>query len=412
MINNFTFEQLKKIEKEYGEAFYLLDSGVFEKNYMDLINEFRGIYPKSNIAYSYKTNYIPKLCKIVDKLGGYAEVVSDMEYELAKKIGVKDKDIYFNGPYKRNWAVERLLIDGGIVNVDSIDDWNQIKDIALKNNNSKLNIGLRCNFDINDGTISRFGIDVDSPDFSVFLSELNEIKNVSLVGLHIHFASRSIETWPNRVNGIIDIYNNFFKNYNIKFISLGGGLFGRMPIEMRKQFSSEIPTFNQYAKIAATAFANNFSTYNEINKPELLLEPGTALAGDSMRFVSKVVSIKEVQKKLIATLTGSIYNINPTLNKINPPINIISGNNKKITGNIDFAGFTCIESDYLYRGYVGDISKGDYVIFSNVGSYSIVLKPPFILPNYSVIDVSNIDNIELIKEKELFEDVFKTYIWN
>lgn len=412
MAKKLTYEQIRKIEKKYGEAFYILDSDVFEKNYTDLMDEFRRIYPKSNIAYSYKTNYIPQLCKIVDKLGGYAEVVSDMEYQIAKKIGVEDKDIYFNGPYKRNWAVRKLLLDGGIVNVDSIDDWNQIKTIASENRNKLLTIGLRCNFDIKDGTISRFGIDVLSDDFKLFLKELELEKNIKLIGLHIHFASRGIETWPNRVNGIIEIYNKFFKEYSIKFISLGGGLYGRMPEEMKKQFTSTIPTFKDYANIAARIFSENFLEYNEEDKPELLLEPGTALAGDSMRFVGKVVSIKDVQNKFIATLTGSMYNINPTLNKINPPIEIIRSNNETIIGEFDFAGFTCIESDYLYRNYKGEISRGDYVIFSNVGSYSIVLKPPFILPNYAVIDLKDIENIELIKTKEDFEDVFKTYNFN
>src|SRR5690554_1975385 len=113
-----TKEKLIQLNEEHGNSYYILDSDVFIKNYNDLMKEFNSIYNKTNIAYSYKTNYIPKLCKIVDDFGGYAEVVSDMEYQLAKRIGVKDKDIYFNGPYKRYWAVERLLLDGGIVNVD------------------------------------------------------------------------------------------------------------------------------------------------------------------------------------------------------------------------------------------------------------------------------------------------------
>ena len=70
------------LQKKYGEAFYILDSSQFEKNYLELKNAFSEIYSNFNIAYSYKTNYTPKLCKIVNELGGYAEIVSDMEYEI------------------------------------------------------------------------------------------------------------------------------------------------------------------------------------------------------------------------------------------------------------------------------------------------------------------------------------------
>jgi len=39
-----------------------------------------------------------------------------------------------------------------------------------------------------------------------------------------------------------------------------------------------------------------------------------------MKFACKVESIKNIRGKDIATVLGSIYNINPTLNKKNPPV--------------------------------------------------------------------------------------------
>ena len=49
------------------------------------------------------------------------------------------------------------------------------------------------------------------------------------------------------------------------------------------------------------------------------------------------------------------------------------------------------------------------VVFGNVGSYSVVLKPPFILPNFPIIDITNTQEIKLIKEQESFDDIFQTY---
>ena len=67
-----TSEQMKKLKSQVGVSFYLLDSKQFRENFIELKNTFSDIYPHFNIAYSYKTNYIPKLCKIVKELGGYA----------------------------------------------------------------------------------------------------------------------------------------------------------------------------------------------------------------------------------------------------------------------------------------------------------------------------------------------------
>lgn len=406
-----TKEKLIQLNEEHGNSYYILDSDVFIKNYNDLMKEFNSIYNKTNIAYSYKTNYIPKLCKIVDDFGGYAEVVSDMEYQLAKRIGVKDKDIYFNGPYKRYWAVERLLLDGGIVNVDSLEDYKKVEKVAKENPNTNIKVGIRLNYDVGDGTLSRFGFDVEDSDFQLLLTELKKHKNIHVIGLHVHFAARALKYWPARAQGVIDIYDKYFKNTNIQFISLGGGLYGRMHESLKKQFSSEIPTFKEYAEASATIFNDYFNDYSYEDKPELLLEPGSALAGDSMRFISKVESIKNVRGNFIATLSGSMYNINPTLNKMNPPLEVfLNKDSEMIESKFDFAGFTCIESDYMYRGYEGKLSNGSYIVFSNVGSYSIVLKPPFILPNYPVIDITG-KKVEIIKVGETFEDVFKTYIF-
>lgn len=67
--------------------YYIFYADELIKNYHNLESAFRSIYPEYHIAYSFKTNYTPAVCKIVKELGGYAEVVSDMEYTLARKTG-------------------------------------------------------------------------------------------------------------------------------------------------------------------------------------------------------------------------------------------------------------------------------------------------------------------------------------
>lgn len=410
---NLTSEILERISDIYGESFYILDSKQFEKNFEELQKAFRDIYPNSHIAYSYKTNYTPKLCKLVDRLGGYAEVVSDMEYKIALKAGVARNKIVFNGPYKNADAVEELLLGGGTVNIDSDYELELIKGIAGRNPEKTIAVGLRCNFDIHDGVTSRFGYDVSGEAFTNAVEVINKTNNLRLKGLHCHFATRSVETWPARAEGMLELVSKIFAEPP-EYICLGGGLFGKMAESLKAQFSSRIPSYEEYAQAAATKLRDFYMDTEESKKPKLFIEPGSALVGDAMKFAAKVVNIKDVRGKKIATLAGSIYNINPTLNTKNPPIAVYhhenSANRQEAYVDIDFGGYTCIESDYLYRGFSGSLAVGDHVVFDNVGSYSVVLKPPFILPNFAMVDYDDeTGSIELIKRRETFEDIFKTF---
>ena len=190
MSGELTRSKLNELVSEYGAAFYLLDSDVFEANYIKLSDAFKSYYKEFNIAYSCKTNYIPKLVKIVDRLGGYAEVVSDMEMQIALKSGVEYKRIIWNGPIKNSSKVEELLLNGGTVNIDSIYELEGIKKIAEKHNDKQINIGIRCNYDVGDGVLSRFGIDVESEDFNAAIKLSSQVSNIHINGLHVHYAKR------------------------------------------------------------------------------------------------------------------------------------------------------------------------------------------------------------------------------
>lgn len=391
---------IKELKQQFGDAFYVLDSARFKNNYKGLKEAFSSLYSNFNIAYSYKTNYIPKLCKIVNSFGGYAEVVSDMEMELALKVGVNPQKIIWNGPIKDPVRAKELLLAGGVVNIDSIDEMNEVERIA-SSNNKIINIGIRCNFDVGDGVVSRFGFDVEGPDFPQAISFALKTKNVRLCNLQCHFAKRQINFWPARVKGMIKIIDDI--GFVPNRIDLGGALFGKMANSLKRQFNTEIPTYSEYANTIVPIFVDRFGKFG----PELVIEPGTAVVGDCMQFVCTVKSIKNIRGKNFATVFGSQKNISMT--GVNPPIRVIhTGENQKKFDDIDFTGYTCIENDVIYKNYSGDLAVGDTLVIGNCGSYSLVMKPPFILPNFPVIDISE-EKIEVIKRAENFQDVFQTY---
>lgn len=393
---------IKDLRNEYGDAFYLLDSEQFKKNYLELKNAFSEIYSNFNIAYSYKTNYTPKLCKIVNELGGYAEVVSEMEAELAIKCGVKSENIIWNGPIKNPEKLKEYLHMGVNVNIDSIGEAEYIQKLA-DDTDKTLNVGIRCNYDVKDGVLSRFGFDIDSEEFKKVLDIVTCTKNIHFVNFQCHFAKRQVEYWPERAKGMIALLDKI--EIIPERIDIGGGIFGKMPDCLKEQFSSEIPGYEEYAKAAATVFAEFFN--DKKIKPELIIEPGSALVGDCMKFVGTVKSIKNVRGKYIASVLGSQKNISMT--GVNPPMEVIHmGKTLKDYKNLDIVGFTCIEGDVLYKNYNGRIALDDVIVISNCGSYSLVMKPPFILPNFPVLNICG-EKVEVIKRAETFEDIFHTF---
>ena len=394
---------IKRLQAEYGEAFYLLDSAQFRKNFAELKAAFNDIYPNWNIAYSYKTNYTPKLCKIVNELGGYAEVVSEMELEIAKRVGCKMDRVIWNGPIKNVPIMEQFLLDGGTINIDCIEELEQIKDIHNRHEDKLINVGIRCNYEVNDGVVSRFGFDIDGEDFMEAVKFVTTTKNVKLINFQCHFAKRQIAYWPARAKGMVDLIDRL--GIIPERIDIGGGLFGKMADSLKAQFSCEIPDYEAYAKAAAQVFADYFKD-KEV-KPELLIEPGSAVVGDCMKFIGTVKTIKNVRGKWMAHVLGSQKNISMT--GINPPIEVVAmGGEQKEYKDLDFLGFTCIEGDVLYHNYTGKLAHQDVIVISNCGSYSLVMKPPFILPNFPVLDISE-GKTEVIKRAENFDDLFHTF---
>jgi diaminopimelate decarboxylase len=406
---------LDHVAASQGPSFYLLDGPRFQDNFTRLTQAFRIHYPETTIAYSYKTNYVPRYCKLVSQLGGYAEVVSSMEMMLALKLGVSAAKVFFNGPFKEHEHVLSLLQEGGTVNVDSWDELQRIARSADQHGGVPFKLGLRCNFEVQDGVISRFGFDTESQVFLDAVALIDAHPNLQLAGLHCHYATRSLECWKNRTEGMIAVIDRHFRHRlaDLTHVSLGGGMYGHMPDDLKAQFPVDIPDFEEYAAAAALPFANYVNKMGRIKRPTLIIEPGTALVADAMKYVCQVNSIKQVGDRTIASLTGSSYNINPNPNRKNVPIECFlspdSNNRIEVVGAY-LSGYTCIEGDYLYKGFTGSLAEGDFIVFDDVGSYSIVMKPPFILPNVAVIEpLLDGESYHVIKRPETFEDIFSTY---
>ena len=403
-------EELKNIN---SEAVYISKPEIFETEYDLLINSFRRYYDNVNIAYSFKTNYIPDFLNIVKNKKGYAEVVSVMELELALRVGFLPKNIFFNGPFKHKKETQDFLSLGVLVNLDSYDEFKWIEKFA---NESKIKcrIGIRLNFNLSENP-SRFGISVNDKSIQEIITKSNSNKYLSFESLHYHYAPRKLSIWKACAKEFVSFLDNLDLTVisKLKFISLGGGMFSRMDNYIQKQLPFDIPDFDEYANNSVKYLVDYFNSKPDLSvTPEILIEPGTALASKALDFAVQVVSIKNINGEFYINTSGSKYNMNPSPNRINSPVEVYNSDIKNAihVKKAKLSGYTCIESDIIHDDFSGDVAKGDTIIFKEVGAYSVVMKPPFILPDVAIIQFNKITNCyDLIRVKQTFNDVFHNF---
>ena len=124
MNTSSVFEEVEDIEKlieAHGSPLYLLSEKKLREKYREFKRNFTQDGIKTIIGYSYKTNYLPAVCSILKEEGAYAEVVSDMEYKLARSLDVPGAEIIFNGCYKTKSELSKAVSEGALINIDNFD---------------------------------------------------------------------------------------------------------------------------------------------------------------------------------------------------------------------------------------------------------------------------------------------------
>lgn len=393
--------------KQYGSPLYVFDDKGFVENYNHLCDAFRKIYPNYIPGYSYKTNYTPHICKLVKQLGGYAEVVSDMELWVARQCGYENCRIIYNGPCKGEMLEEHLL-NGGILNIDNEDESKRVVALAKQHPEKTFKVNIRITARIDIGFVSRFGIEDGSEQAERVVSLLKDQDNVKLVGLHMHISrARYLSAWQERIDQILEAADRYIDGVP-EFIDLGSGMFAEMEGYLKEQFTIDVPTYEEYAGVVAGSIAKHYA--NSEKKPLLVTEPGTTVVSRYLSLITTITGIKEIAGRNIAVCDSDIHEAGETAMMMKVPYTLFAvGKGEQSRTPIDITGFTCLEQDTLFKDFPEGLKVGDVIEFRNVGGYSVVYKPPFIQPCCAMVAIKEDGSIEEIKRKETFEDIFKTY---
>lgn len=404
---------MEELFSQFESSLYLLNGHLFVRNLRDFRKAFESNYSNVKIGYSFKTNYVPALCNLARQQGTLAEVVSGMEYKLALKTGFKGESIIFNGPLKEKDELIEAFENNSLIHFDSYEEIKILKEYLKNNPDKNVRCALRCNFDIREDHISRFGFDAQKREAAGIYNELFKLKGCNPIGIHCHFSTRhrSLESYRIRTLRPIQLAKKIFKDHKLHYIDIGGGFFGDMPESIKTLFPYDVPSFTEYGTEIGLMMREHFPEEDVT----LILEPGTSVVANTMCFICKVASIKTIRSRTIVTLTGGLHNVRPTGTKEDIPFRVIKKSSEKnLVKQAQIGGYTCMETDIISESYSGDISVGDYLLFDNMGAYNIVFKPPFIkeAPPIIMFDKQNDDlKFKLVRKRETLDDIFSSYIF-
>jgi diaminopimelate decarboxylase len=145
-----------------------------------------------------------------------------------------------------------------------------------------------------------------------------------------------------------------------------------------------------------------------------MIEPGTALVADTGFYYCRVISIKDLPSHSLVFVAGSAQCIGSIGSSLSyraraQPTDSESRRERKLIG-AKVVGYTCIERDVLNHNFNGRVAVGDYLCFTNVGSYSVVMKPQFIQLAPPVYLLRSNGDISTLRRAETLSDLTTTYL--
>ena len=390
--------KVQDIAKKFGTPIYCYSYKQLKENIKNFKKNFKSFSPL--ICFAIKSNTNVNLIREIRKFGLGADVVSLGELMIALKAGIDPKKIVFSGVGKTSneisYAVDKKVL---LINAESKSEINEIERIA-KSKNKIVNIGIRLNPNTDAKTLkqistgkkeNKFGVDEKTFFDLVNYSKLS--KNINLKCLSVHIGSQILDHRP--FEKMLKVIDRIIKksNYKFEFIDLGGG----MGISYEK--SNKKLNYKKY-NVAIKKFLKN-------HKSKIIFEPGRSIVGNIGSLVSKVIYIKENDKKNFIILDAAMNDfMRPALyGAIHRTLPVIKINqtSKKV---YEFVGPICESTDkFTTLKKFQKLKEKDLVVMCDVGAYGMSLSSNYnVRPKPAEILIKG-SKVNIIKKRQKLEDL-------
>ena len=390
--------EVQDVAKKYGTPTYCYSYKKLKENISNFKKNFKSFSPM--ICFAIKSNTNVNLIKEIRKLNLGADVVSIGELMTALKAGINPKKIIFSGVGKTSaeikYAIEKKIL---LINAESESEINEIERIA-KSKKQIVNIGIRLNPNTDAKTLkqistgkkeNKFG--VDEKMFFELVKYTDVSKNIKLKCLSVHIGSQILDHKP--YEKMLNIVDKIIKKskHNFEFIDLGGG----MGISYEK--SNKKLNYQKY-NIAINKFLKN-------HKSKIIFEPGRSIVGNIGSLISKVIYIKENDKKDFIILDAAMNDLmRPALYGANhKTLPVIKTNqiSKKI---YEFVGPICESTDkFTTLKKFQKLKEKDLIIMCDTGACGMSLSSNYDLRPKAAEVLIKGSKINIIKKRQKLKDL-------
>ena len=398
---------VSELVEKFGSPLFVFSETALRQKYKAYYNAFSTRYPNITFGWSYKTNYLPAICSVLHQEGAIAEVVSEMEYDKARSLGIPGNKIIYNGPYKNLNALEKAVKENAMINIDHFDEIYDLEKIADKLN-KKIKIGMRLNMDTGIyPQWSRFGLNLDSGQALDAVKRIASKGKLVITGLHCHIGTFILD--PNAYAIEIEKMVQFgyeledkFK-MKIEYYDIGGGFPSKSKLKGTYQEPGIMnPSIDEYAESITTSLFRNLRNGD---LPKLFLETGRGIIDEAGYLIATIITSKRLPDGRKAYLADAGVNLLYTAFWYKYTLELdrqVDGTNEPAIVN----GPLCMNIDVIEEGtLLPPLEKGMRIILSPVGAYNVTQWMQFIEYRPNVVMIGMNKELDLIREAEDLSDI-------
>ena len=390
--------------KDFGSPLFVFSEGTLKRSIDEAHSALEKHLSQSQLCWSYKTNYLGAICAIFHRSGSLAEVVSGMEYEKARRLGVPGNQIVFNGPAKSEAELQRAIQEGAIIHADHFEELRLIERIAQAAR-TRPKVGLRVALDA--GIVprwDRFGFSLESGVAEQAARFITDSPHIELGGLHTHIGTYIVDP---RAYGRAATKLAEFAEYieatlgcRPTHLDLGGGFASTNSLATQYQSGALVPRQEEYIREIGRALAQQRGA-----KLPVYLETGRALVDDCGTLVSTVLASKRLPTGRNSIVIDAGVNLLFTAWWYRLELQPCCPSDGFIEDTTVY-GPLCMNIDCVRESVaLPPLSAGDAVLIRPVGAYTFTQSMQFIHLRPACVLIGESGDVELIRRKETLEDL-------
>jgi len=399
---------VSQLIERFGSPLFVFSEHTLRRTYREVHRAFALRYPKVQLAWSYKTNYLDAVCRVFHDEGAWAEVVSEVEYGMARRLGIPGHKILFNGPYKPEPALRTAIEEGAHIHIDHHDELYTVEKIA-RELGRKLPVTLRINMDTGiQPRWDRFGFNYDNNEALTAIRRLHAGGHLVLEGLHAHIGTFMLDPQAYAKGAAklaqLALAAKRDTGVAVKTIDLGGGLPSRATLHGQYGPGADTkPPVDDYAEAITGALLAAGFPQDEL--PTLLLESGRALVDEAGFMVTRVVGNKRLANGTRAVIVDAGVNVLFTSFWYRHDVLPADDRGGMLEETVVY-GPLCMNIDVVRPSVLlPPLEAGDALVFRPVGAYNVTQSMQFIRLRPAIVMIGENKEVDLIRRAEELDDL-------